>query len=367
MKSSTGQREAARAHLTRLRLDGGTYRSIAAAAALSPGAVRRLASGRRRAQPGTATAVLTVTSPALPQARLDATGTRLRLRALHVMGHGSARIARATGVHPVTIRKLVRGDARTVSQHLRDAIAEPLRRLVGQTRPSPHPRRARRRHRRPQARHDRELVRRRRPGRRPARHPRLPARVRLETRHRHRRRPRHPPAAATPEEEPRMTSEDRFTWGLILDVLDVLERHGYHQYDDQHTGRAVGVIFDLARTYEGTRETHPGPAAPSPHPGPAPLAREADQAALVLTRADASTVFAAADIAADDKRYRVEMCPDCPDQSCPDCQTHLRDAEAFDQIADRMLQAAKAAPAPHHGHTGPPRQSGPAADKEAGQ
>jgi hypothetical protein len=123
-EASPCQREAARAHLDRLRHDGGTYRSIAAAAALSPGAVRRLASGRRRAQPGTATAVLTVTSPALPRARLDATGTRLRLRALHVMGHGSARMARATGVHPVTIRKLVRGDAPTVSQQLRDAIAD---------------------------------------------------------------------------------------------------------------------------------------------------------------------------------------------------------------------------------------------------
>ena len=122
--ADSGQREAARDHVTRLRHDGGTYRSIAAAAALSPGAVHRLAAGRRRAQPGTAAAVLTVTSTALPQARLDATGTRLRLRALHVMGHGSARIARATGVHPGTIRKLVRGDARTVSQQLRDAIAE---------------------------------------------------------------------------------------------------------------------------------------------------------------------------------------------------------------------------------------------------
>jgi transcriptional regulator with XRE-family HTH domain len=119
-----GQREAARDHLARLRRDGGTYRSIAAAAALSPGAVHRLAFDRRRAQPGTATAVFTVTSPALSRARLDAGGTRLRLRALHVMGHGSARIARATGVHPVTIRKLVRGDAGTVSQQLRDAIAE---------------------------------------------------------------------------------------------------------------------------------------------------------------------------------------------------------------------------------------------------
>jgi hypothetical protein len=123
-EASTRQREAARAHLTRLRQGGGTYRSVAAAAALSTGSVHRLASGRRRAQPGTATAVLTVTSPGLPQARLDATETRLRLRALHVMGHGSARIAWAVGVHPVTIRKLIRGDVRTVSQRLRDAIGE---------------------------------------------------------------------------------------------------------------------------------------------------------------------------------------------------------------------------------------------------
>jgi len=121
--ASPGQREAARDHVTKLRQDGGTYRSIAAAAALSPATIRALVTGRRKAQPATVTAVLTVTSPTLPRARLDATGTRLRLRALHVMGHGSARIARATGVHPVTIRKLVRGDARTVSQQLRDAIA----------------------------------------------------------------------------------------------------------------------------------------------------------------------------------------------------------------------------------------------------
>ena len=120
--TSPGQRETAREYVTQLRQRGGTYRSIAAAAVLSPDTVHALASGHRRAQPGTATAVLTVISPALPHARLDATGTRLRLRALHVMGHASARIARAVGVHPVTIRKLVRGDARTVSAQLRDAI-----------------------------------------------------------------------------------------------------------------------------------------------------------------------------------------------------------------------------------------------------
>ncbi len=121
--ASPGQRHAARDHVTRLRQHGGTYRSIAAVAALSPATVRALATGHRRAQPATATAVLTVTSRTLPRSRQDATGTRLRLRALHVMGHGSARIARAVGAHPKTIRKLVRGDARTVTPQLRDAIA----------------------------------------------------------------------------------------------------------------------------------------------------------------------------------------------------------------------------------------------------
>jgi hypothetical protein len=164
-----------------------------------------------------------------------------------------------------------------------------------------------------------------------------------------------------------MTSDDRMTWGLVIDVLHVPERRGYHKRDNQHTGQAAAVIFDLAHIYEGTRETHLDPVASSPHPGPAPPAPEAHQDPITLTRADVSTVFAAAGIADDDKRYRVEMCTDCPDQSCPACQTHLRDAEAFDQIADRMLQAAKAAPAAHHGRTEPPRQSRPAAGKEAGQ
>ena len=60
----------------------------------------------------------------VPRARLDAGGTRLRLRALHVMGHGSARIARALGTSEDTIQRLVRGDARTVSPPLRDAVAD---------------------------------------------------------------------------------------------------------------------------------------------------------------------------------------------------------------------------------------------------
>jgi hypothetical protein len=74
-------------------------------------AVRHLTFGRHRIPRDTVSRV-----------RLDAGGTRLRLRALHVMGHGSARIARALGVREETIQQLVRGDARTISPQLRDAV-----------------------------------------------------------------------------------------------------------------------------------------------------------------------------------------------------------------------------------------------------
>jgi len=65
-----------------------------------------------------------VTSATVPRGRVDAGGTRLRLRALHVMGHGSARIARALGVRETAISQLVRGDARTIRPKLRDAVTD---------------------------------------------------------------------------------------------------------------------------------------------------------------------------------------------------------------------------------------------------
>ena len=79
-------------------------------------------------------------------------------------------------------------------------------------------------------------------------------------------------------------------------------------------------------------------------------------------------MFAALDIAADDKRDRAEMCPDCPDQSCPACQSRLRDAQAFDQMAAQILQAAQAAPLPAPASPGqiagpsPPPTGRPASD-----
>ena len=114
----------ARTHVRRLRQEGGTYRAIATAAGLNRATVSDLARGRRRPKRGTTAAVLAVTSQALPRGRVDAGGTRLRLRALHVMGHGSARIARALGVREITIRQIVRDDTRTVSPELRDTVAD---------------------------------------------------------------------------------------------------------------------------------------------------------------------------------------------------------------------------------------------------
>ena len=109
----------ARVRIRRVHEDGCTSRVTVAG--LAPVAMHDLAPGSDQLTRVTAPAALT---DALPPARLDAGGTRLRLRALHVMGHNSVRIARALDVSETTIRKLLRGNAHTVSPELRDAIAD---------------------------------------------------------------------------------------------------------------------------------------------------------------------------------------------------------------------------------------------------
>jgi transcriptional regulator with XRE-family HTH domain len=112
-----------RAHVRRLRDQGGSYQAIAEAAGLGVMTVHAIVNGRARVMVGTAAAILAVSEADVHCARLDARGTRLRLRALHVMGHGSARVARAIGVREQAIQKITRGDAHTVSPRLRDAVA----------------------------------------------------------------------------------------------------------------------------------------------------------------------------------------------------------------------------------------------------
>ena len=366
--ASPGQREAARDHLTRLRQDGGTYRSIAAAAVLSPDTVHALASGHRRAQPATATAVLTVTSPTLPRARLDATGTRLRLRALHVMGHGSARIARVVGVHPATIRKLVRGEARTVSQQLRDAVAGLYdawwdKRAPGRTRferaaATGARKRAMTGDWCAAAALDDDWL--DIPGYQPE-YGWKPATGTGTA-------PDIQPPALHQEKERHMADDERLTWGFILEVLHVMERHGYRRSDSEHTGQAIGLIRHVARIYEGTVDAPRGGYVVVPSSQPtAPQPRGQD--AVIVPAAEVKTLLAALDAAAEYKRDRAETCADCVGQSCTTCQWRLQAADTYDQLAGQMIHAAEASAARQQapGHAAPP-SAGPhaAAGKEAG-
>jgi Protein of unknown function (DUF2637) len=57
----------------------------------------------------------------------------------------------------------------------------------------------------------------------------------------------------------------RFAWPLFSDIVDVLERHGYRCGGEQEAGRAIDVLADLVRAYEGTGpDTAPEPPAGQP-------------------------------------------------------------------------------------------------------
>jgi hypothetical protein len=170
-----------------------------------------------------------------------------------------------------------------------------------------------------------------------------------------------------------MTDNDRMTWGFILEIVDVLERHGYHHSDNQRTGQAIGLLGDLDHIYEGSRDTHRSAhiaVAPSPPSAAQPPIRTGPDP-VVLTSADVSTIFAALDIAADYKPGRAAACADCADQTCLTCQSRLRDAQAHDRLADQILhgtEASAAAQRPDPDRAVPASgQLQPPADREAGQ
>jgi hypothetical protein len=112
-----------RAHVRGLRDQGASYQAIAEAAGLGVMTVHAIVNRPGRVTARTAAAILAIRAADLQRAQLDAGGTRLRLRALQVMGHGSARVARAIGVREQVIQKITRGEARTVSTQRRDAVA----------------------------------------------------------------------------------------------------------------------------------------------------------------------------------------------------------------------------------------------------
>jgi hypothetical protein len=174
-----------------------------------------------------------------------------------------------------------------------------------------------------------------------------------------------------------MSSNTRHNWGLITDVLDLLEQHGYRQADDRHTGRAVGLIGDLARIYQGAQEAPAGAyVASAPQPGqpgsdrPAPAATNGAEA---IAGAGMQTILAALDEASDCKRDRAETCADCADQSCDACQYRLETARTYESLAARLMRAmensAAVKPSPQPAGGGPRNRLllEATADREAGQ
>jgi len=170
-------------------------------------------------------------------------------------------------------------------------------------------------------------------------------------------------------------NDDRQSWSMIIDVLDVLEKHGYRRGDDQHTGRAVRLVGDLARIYEGTQET-PAGARLVPEPSQASIdqaGRAAAGNAEAIAGVGMPTILSALDEASDYKRDRAAGCADCADQSCGTCQHRLDAARAYEGLATRLQHAIDGITPERpsrHAAFGPPSkrilpQAAP--DREAGQ
>jgi hypothetical protein len=126
-------------------------------------------------------------------------------------------------------------------------------------------------------------------------------------------------------------TDDRMNLGLITEMLDMLDRHGYVRSDDEHTGRAILLISDLAHIYQGSLDHPFGPyngEIPPSRTEPAPP-QPASQDAVLISPGDVRTLLAALDIAADYQRDRAELCADCTGQTCLTCESRLRDARGI--------------------------------------
>ena len=112
-----------REHVLKLRGAGGTYESIGRAAGTGAMTVHCIANARRpKVQVKVASKLLAISEADIRSAQPSPGGTMWRLRALVAMGHSCSRMAAATGIPPATLRRIVRGDAVTISPALRWAV-----------------------------------------------------------------------------------------------------------------------------------------------------------------------------------------------------------------------------------------------------
>ncbi len=50
-----------------------------------------------------------------------------------------------------------------------------------------------------------------------------------------------------------IATQPAVTWELVIDLLDVLERHGYRKRpSDRDVGRAIAMVTPLVSAYTGT-------------------------------------------------------------------------------------------------------------------
>jgi hypothetical protein len=112
-----------REHVLTLRAAGGTYESIGRAAGTGAMTVHCIVNARRpHVQAEVASRLLAVSDADIRSVPPSAGGIMWRLRALVAMGHTCRRMAAATGIPPATLRRIVRGDALTVSPARRRAV-----------------------------------------------------------------------------------------------------------------------------------------------------------------------------------------------------------------------------------------------------
>jgi len=112
-----------REHVLKLRAAGGTYDAIGRAAGTGAMTVHSIAHARRpTVQAEVARRLLAVTEDDIRSMHSSPGGTMWRLRALVAMGHSCSRMGAATGIPPAKLRRIVRGDAATISFELRQAV-----------------------------------------------------------------------------------------------------------------------------------------------------------------------------------------------------------------------------------------------------
>jgi hypothetical protein len=114
-----------REHVLKLRAAGGTYESIGRSAGTGAMTIHGIANGRRpTVQADVAGRLLAVTEADIHGMHPSPGAIMWRLRAMVAMGHTCSRMAAATGIPSATVRRIVRGEALTVSPRLRQAVTE---------------------------------------------------------------------------------------------------------------------------------------------------------------------------------------------------------------------------------------------------